>query len=61
MKLQLEHLHRRLQNDGRQGAEQVVLGASTGPSKILGLGSHTGDPKTPAPTKFEILYLPNFH
>jgi hypothetical protein len=61
MKLQLEHLHRRLQNGGRQDAGRVVLGALAGPSKILGPDSHTGGPKTPAPTKFEILYLPNFH
>jgi hypothetical protein len=47
----LEDLHRRPQNGGLQGASMSVLGASACPPKILGLDSHTGGSKVPAPKK----------
>jgi hypothetical protein len=57
----LEHLHRRPQNGGRQGADMSVLGAPAGPSKILGPGSHTGSPKTPALKNVQYKYNSNIN
>jgi hypothetical protein len=51
LELLLEHLHRCLQNCGRQGAEWAVLGGLADPPKILGSGSHTGGPRMPPPKK----------